>query len=943
MALPPGARLGVYEITAPIGEGGMGQVFRARDTRLDRDVAIKVLPEAFAHDAERLARFTREAKTLASLNHPHIAAIYGLEESRGLTALVMELVEGEDLSQRIARGAIPIDEALPIARQIAEALEAAHEQGIVHRDLKPANIKVRPDGAVKVLDFGLAKATGPAEAGHYVQGGAQRSGPDGRSVRLQPDFSQAPTITTPAHLRQGYGGQAMTGVGMILGTAAYMAPEQARGKAVDKRADVWAFGAVIYEMLTGQRAFAGMEVSDVLASVLAREPDWTLLPRGLSPTLTSFIKRCLHKDPKQRVPDIATMRLALDGVFDAAPSLNAGVVQTAQPIWRRLAPFAAGAVVATVAAGFAAWTIWPADRPRTTTRFVHTAPQTVVRAAASQYPLVAVSPDGRQFLYSSSDGFQLRRMGELDPRPIPRTGGQALTYNPMFSPDGESIAYLTGTEIHRIATSGGPDVVVAKIVDRPGAVALGGSWASDNTILYSQLSGVWRVSADGGTPELVVPAKDGEIMSAPHLLPDSEWLLFSVTKVNGATRWDQAEIVAQSLRTSERKVLSRGGDPQFVQPGHLVYAVGNDLFALAFDADRVTVTGRPVPVIQGVQRSLVPANDGGTANYGVSGDGTLVYLSAGSAQPGLIANQRTLVWVNRTGREEPLSAPPRAYSYPRISPDGTQIVVDVRDAESDIWVWSLQRSTLTRLTFDPRFDRFPIWSPDGRRIVFSSQRDGSRGNVFWQMANGAGEAELLARGANDSQVFPTSFSPDGTRLLVHGDPNGTQVDDIGVVSLGAGAGAGVIPLLHSTFAEANATVSPDGRWLAYESNESGKLDVYVRPFPNVDSGRWQVSTGGGTQAVWARNGRELLYRSGDAMMSVPIETGASFVARTPVVVFRGQYAPSLGGRNYDVSPDGQRFLMLKVNADAGGQSAPSSRITVVENWTEELKRLVPVN
>jgi len=924
MALTPGTRVGPYEITAQIGEGGMGEVYQATDTTLNRQVAIKVLPESLAADAERIARFEREAKTLASLNHPHIAQIYGFENSSSVHALVMELVEGPTLADRIAQGAIPVDEALPIAKQIAEALEAAHEQGIIHRDLKPANVKVRPDGTVKVLDFGLAKAMESTGA-------------------MSASASMAPTITTPA----------MTQQGIILGTAAYMSPEQAKGRTVDRRSDVWAFGAVLYEMLTEKRAFAGSDVSDVLASVLAREPDWTRLPSGLSPTLGRFLKRCLHKDAKQRVPDIAAMRLALDGVFETAPSQSVGVVAAAQPLWRRLLVFAAVAVVASAVVGLAAWSVWPATESRAVTRFDYVLPQgQTLNGNAGIFQLLTFAPDGRHFVYRTPGGLFLRTMGELDARLIPGTVPQSsggLIYNPVFSPDGESIGYFVATgEVRRIAISGGAPVVIAKTEEGGGGAGttFGMSWGADNTILYSATSGIWRVSADGGTPDLVIPATEGESMTGARLLPDGDSVLFSLTTATGNTRWDLAQIVVQSLRTGQRTVVWQGGsDAHYVPTGHLVYAVGNDLFAVAFDLDQLTVSGRPVPVIQGVQRSQAPGTRGDAANYGVSDSGTLVYLSSGAlAGGGQIATLRTLVWVNRDGREEPLAAPSRAYSYPRVSPDGTQVAVDVRDAERDIWVWSLERATLTRLTFDPLFDRFPVWSPDSRRIAFSSQRDGSRGNLFWQMADGTGQAERVAKGRNNSQVFPTSFSSDGTRLVVHGDSNGTQVDDIGIVSLEGGADSEVAPLLETMFSEANAQVSPDGRWLAYESDESGQLEVYVRPFPDIDAGRWQVSTGGGAQPVWARNGRELFYRSGDAVMSVPVETGASFVSRNPVVLFTGEFAPSIGGRNYDVSPDGQRFLMLKVGASgADAQDIPPVRITVVLNWFEELRRLVPTN
>ena len=919
MTVCPGSRIGPYEVTALIGEGGMGKVWRAHHTALKRNDALKVLPDAFASDPDRLARFRREAQVLASLNHPNIAHVYGLEQADGVQALVMELIEGPTLADRIAQGPIPVDEALPIAKQIAEALEAAHEQNIIHRDLKPANIKLRPDGTVKVLDFGLAKATEPRSA-------------------VGVDATASPTITSPA---------LMTGVGVLLGTAAYMSPEQARGKAVDKRADIWAFGAVLFEMLTGKRAFEGAEISDVLASVLAREPDWALLPRGLSAAVTSFLNRCLQKDAKQRVPDIAVMRLAMEGAFDDGASQSMGVVAPAQPMWRRLLPFVAGTVVAGLVSGVAAWRLSPVSEPRIVTRFDYRLPAgQTMGGVGGIVQLLTVSPDGRRFVYATNEGFYIRTMGELNAQLIPGTallGGQR--YNPVFSPDGESIAYLTGADVRRISLSGGAPVAIAKITEGRGTSSSGLSWEADNTILYSVDSGIWRVPADGGTTERVIAAKDGESMGSPRLLPDGDSVLFSMTTATGPTRWDQAQIVVQSLRTGERKVVWQGGsDARYAPTGHLVYAVGNDLFAVAFDLDELTVTGRPERVVQGVQRSSAPAVNGDTANYGVSEGGTLVYLSSGSlGGGGLIVTLRTLVWVNRDGREESLAAPARPYSYPRVSPDGRQVAVDVRDAESDIWVWSLERATLTRLTFDPLFDRFPLWSPDGRRIVFSSQRDGSRGNVFWQMADGTGQPDRVVAGASNSQVFPTSFSPDGKRLLVYGDPDNTQKDDIGIVSLEAGGARAVTPLLGAMFDERNAEVSPDGRWVAYESDESGQPEVYVRPFPAVDAGRWQVSTGGGTQPLWARSGRELFYRSGDAVMNVAVESSAGFVARSPVVLFKGQYAPSLSGRNYDVSPDGRRFLMLKQGAGPDAQNTSPARFVIVENWLEELKGLVPAN
>ena len=907
MALTPGTRLGPYAITAQIGVGGMGEVYRATDTNLKRDVAIKVLPESVAGDAERLARFQREAEVLASLNHPNIAQIHGLEKSAGTIALVMELVEGPTLADRIAQGAIPVDEALPIAKQIAEALEAAHEQGIIHRDLKPANVKVRPDGTVKVLDFGLAKALEPTGA-------------------MSPGMSQAPTITTPA----------MTQAGMILGTAAYMSPEQARGKPVDRRTDIWAFGAVLYEMLTGRRAFAGEDVADTLGAVIHKDVDWTPLPGGLSPTLAAYIKRCLHKDPKQRIPDIAAMRLALEGAFEAGVSEGTGAVAPAQPAWRRAVPLALASLVTAAIVGIGAWSLWPSAEPPVASRFEHVLPEGLPFRSTGQR-VMALSADGRHFVYNTQEGLYLRSIGALEARLI--AGTETVSTNPFFSPDGDSVGFMTFPgEMARLSIAGGAPVVIATGISAP----FGASWGADNTILFGQPEGIVRVSADGGAPELVIPAREGEWMDGPQLLPDGDSVLFSATGT--ALDWGQAQIVVQSLQTGERTMVMQGGSAgRYLPSGHLLYAVGNTLFAVAFDADRLETRGGPVPVVEELSRP--GPGSSATANYAVSDRGTLVYLSGEGlgAVGAAIATARALVWVDRQGREDPLAAPPRSYSYPRLSPDGTQVAVDIRDTESEIWVWHVVRGTLTRLTFNPGLDRFPVWSPDGLRIAFSSVRDDlaatGQGEAYWQAADGTGQAERLS---DDSrQTFPNAFSPDGTRLLVSGAvAGGNANDDIGVVEVG-GPGS-VTPLLDTTFGERNAEVSPDGRWLAYESDESGQPEVYVRPFPDVDGGRWQVSTDGGAQPVWASDGRELFYRSDDAVLSVPVEMAESFVFGSPVELFSGEYAPSLGGRNYDVSPDGQRFLMLKVVA-APGEAPPPARFIIVENWLSELERLVPTD
>ena len=932
MTLSPGMKLGPYEVTAQIGVGGMGEVYRARDVKLQRDVAIKVLPAAFAQDAERLARFEREARTLASLNHPHIAAIYGLEEgpaeaghyvrgeapadvvagfSRPVLALVMELVEGPTLADRVAQGALSVDDALPVAMQIAEALEAAHEQGIIHRDLKPANIKVRPDGAVKVLDFGLAKAMEPLGA-------------------MSPGMSQAPTITTPA----------MTQAGMILGTAAYMSPEQARGKAVNKRADVWAFGCVLYEMLAGKRAFGGDDISDTLANVLKTEPDWSKLPAAVPARVRQAIRACLQKDPKQRIGDVQSVRLALEGLFETGVSPTAEALRALQPAWRRTMPLALASLVTAVIVGVGVWSLLPSAEPPLVNRFAYVLPEGQQFTGAN-LSVMALSPDGRHFVYNTPGGLFVRTMGDLEARLVQGTEGEALG-GPFFSPDGESVGIYSaaGGELWRMAISGGAPIVIASGLDAP----LGASWGTDNTILFGQPKGIMRVSADGGTPELVIPAEEGERVDGPQLLPDGDSVLFSVTTAVGLDRWDQSQIVVQSLATAERTLVWQGGsDARYVPTGHLVYALEDGLFAVAFDVDRLEVSGGPVSMIDGVVRAVAGTQNSATSNYGVSDQGTLVHVETGGigfAGGPTTSALRTLVWVDREGREEPLGAAPRPYSYPRLSPDGTRVAVDSRDPESEIWVWDIARETLTRLTFDPGFDRFPLWSPDGRRIAFSSQRDGSRGNLFWQAADGTGQAERLAdeRDSN-SQVFPTSFSPDGTRLLVYGDPNNSQEDDIGIVSLEAEVG--VSPLVQTTFDERNAEVSPGGRWLAYESAESGQLEIYVRPFPDVDAGRSQVSTGGGMQPLWARDGRELFYRVGEAVMVVSIQAGSEFAAGSPALVFEEPYLVGPGGRAYDIAPDGRRFLMLKEEASGDSLGVQPDRLVVVENWFEELRQRVP--
>jgi eukaryotic-like serine/threonine-protein kinase len=896
-------------VVAAIGAGGMGEVYRARDTRLKREVALKILPESFASDPERLARFQREAEVLASLNHPNIAAIYGLEKSDGTTALVMELVEGEDLSQRIARGPIPVDEALPIARQIAEALEAAHEQRIIHRDLKPANIKVRPDGTVKVLDFGLAKLT------------ESLSSPTNPSA-----MSISPTITSPA----------MTGIGVVLGTAAYMSPEQARGKAVDKRADIWAFGVVVYEMLTGKRAFDGEDVTDTLAAVVRSEPKWDALPDTVSPSARVFLRRCLHKDSKQRIGDIRDVRLALEGAFDTTASESKQPVVHPKPLWRRSIPYACTGVAAVLASAIVAWSFWPTVTPPTPARFSYDLPAAQGFRGVGR-PVMALSPDGRRFVYNTAGGLFVRSFGTLDARLIP--GTEPISTSLFFSPDGNWVGYFENGQIKRIGLDGGAPVVICAATN-----PFGVSWERDNTILFGQPAGIMRVSANGGSPQLVIPVKPGEAVYGPQLLPDADSVLFSVTTASGDTRWDTADIVVQSMATGKRTVLLHGGsDARFISSGHLLYALRDALYAVPFDAARLQFTGGPVSVAQGIARAGNPTVNTATANYAISDTGTLVYLLAGARGGFVLGNApNTLAWVDRRGNEQPLNLPPRSYIYARISPDGTRLALDVREQDQDIWIWEFQRQTLTRLTFDPGLDSLPVWAPDAKRLVWSSQRGGSQLHLYWQSADGTGMVERLTDTSNPQR--PSSFTPDGkTIVLAQAYMAGQQ--DIVVLTLDGARQA--TPLISTTFDEGNGEVAPDGRWLAYESNESGQYQIYVRPFPTVNAGRWQVSTNGGRQPLWARSGEELFYvdPTGSIMRVNVAKNTASFTAAAPVKLIGGTgyyYAWDDGnhGRTYDVSADGQRFVRIKQRAAAGIANEPQ-RFIVVENWFEELKRLVP--
>jgi serine/threonine-protein kinase len=908
LALTPGTRLGAYEITALIGEGGMGEVYQATDTNLKRQVAIKMLPASVAGDADRLARFQREAEVLAALNHPNIAAIYGLEKTADFTALVMELVEGDDLSQRIAKGAIPLDEALPIAKQIADALEAAHEQGIIHRDLKPANIKARADGTVKVLDFGLAKAMEPAAGS-------------------SPSMSMSPTLTTPAM---------MTGVGMILGTAAYMSPEQARGKSVDKRADIWAFGAVLFEMLTGKRAFPGEDITDTIVSVVSKEPDWSALPAATTAGVRRLLARCLKKDPKARMRDIGEARLQLEElVSGAAEEMPAAVVAQAapvpRPLWKRAIPIAVTAVVAGAIVGAAAWALRPTPPASPVTRFALTLGQ---QSTTSAGQLLAISPDGTRLAYVANLQLYLRSLSDLEARPIPGTLQTNTMEAPVFSPDGQSLAFYSRVDstIKKMAVSGGAAVTICPADN----LFFGISWDPSGIVFGQGSKGILRVSANGGQPAVIASVKSGEVAASPEVLPGGDWVLFTIATAATAEGWDKAQIVVQSLKTSERKTLITGGsDARYVPTGHLIYAFGGVVFAVTFDLKHLAVTGGPVPVVEGVKRSSSGAF--ATTHLAVSRTGSLVFFPGPVATSG---GQSDLALTDRTGTVQPLKLPPAAYEYPRLSPDGKRIAVGSDDGkEAIVWIYDVSGATaIRRLTVGGR-NRVSVWAADGEHVAFQSDREGDLA-IWWQRADGTTPAERLTKPDKDTAHVPESWSPDGKTLLF----------SVGTGSSYALAALSfpdkkVIPVGGIQSAQPPAAAfSPDGRWVAYSVAPGVAIGaLFVQPFPPTGA-TYPISKGSGFHPMWAPDGKELFYAPKAAqLVAVSVTMRPTFTFGNPVPVPKPlQDRISANERNNDITRDGTHFLgVVAAGSTAAPDAAAAPQIQVVLNWTEELKQRVP--
>jgi serine/threonine-protein kinase len=892
MAIPSGTRLGPYEILSPLGAGGMGEVYRARDTRLDRNVALKILPTHLADRAELRERFDREARTIASLNHPHICSLYDIGHQEGIDFLVMEYLEGETLAARLAKGPLPVDQVLQIAIEIAGALDKAHGHGVTHRDLKPGNIMLTKTGA-KLLDFGLAK---------LQQGASPALGP----------LSQMPTA-----------GDAITAEGTILGTLQYMSPEQVEGNEADARTDIFALGVVVYEIATGKKAFEGKSQASLIAAILERDPPAiSSLQPMTPPALDRVVKKCLAKEPEKRwqaASDLADeLKWIAEGGSQVTPLPASAWESTRKPWPSVLLWGATSLLLAAMATSLAVRNLKPSP-PRPVTRTVITLPPGERLAVADQ-PAVALSPDGTLLAYVAIQGgtqqLYLRAMDSMVASPI---AGTEEGVNPFFSPDGRWLGFFAGGKLKKVPVSGG----AAQSLDDT-AFPVGASWSSQGMIAFAPtpVSVLQQVSETGGTPQPLTRFAKGEVSHRwPEFLPGGKALLFGAG--TNYANWSNARVVVGKVETGERRDLIQAGThPRYAPSGHLVYMQAGVLMAVPFDLERLEVTGTAVTVVEGVLQST----PSWAAQYSFSATGSLVYVPGG-----LQAAQCRLVWVNRSGAEQPLAAPARAYRYPRLSPDGRRVAVGITEPEPQVWLYDLSRETLTRLTFEGNWNLNPVWTPDGKRIAFQSNKEGTI-NIFWQLADGSGGLERLITGEHAQGA--SSWSPDG-QLLAFVEITPTTGYDLWVLRL---SDRKAQPFLRTPFTESAPRFSPDGRWLAYVSDESGRYEVYVQPYPGP-GGKWLISVEGGTEPEWNRNGRELFYRSGDKMMAVEITTQPGFSAGKPRVLFEGKYLPTpITFANYDVSPDGQRFLMLKASDQA---AAAPTQINVVLNWFEELKRRVP--
>jgi len=898
---------GKYRVLDEIGRGGMGVVYEAEDMKLARRVAIKVLPEIFTADPERLARFEREARVLASLNHPNIAAIYGVEEAEGKRFLVLELVEGETLAERLSRGALILEETLDVCRQIAEGLEGAHEKGIIHRDLKPSNVKITPERKVKILDFGLAKAF--------------------HDQISEVDLSKSPTITAD-----------MTEPGVILGTAAYMSPEQATRRPVDKRADIWAFGCILYECLAGKRAFPGDTVTESIAAILKGEPDWNSLPAGAPRNVHTVLRRCLQKDPRLRLHDIGDARLEIEAPV-AYPSEAAPAPRRPSLLW--LSALTAVALIAGLIIGrVLIWNYHSAPRPSVVTSTIKIEPGHWLDGARRIWEMelpsrtaMAISSDGRFIVYSAIEEnpgpqaqpkLYLRRLDQSEAKPIT---GTEEGINPFLSPDNRWVGFWADGKLKKVSVEGG---VPTTLCDTSRWL-YGANWGRDNSIVFAagEAAGLSRVSADGGKPEILTkpdPKREEWSHRMPSWLPNGKAVLFTAMR-QGLDR--QPWLCLLRLDTREWHVLlPDAADARYIPTGHLVFLRQGTLMAVRFDLARLDVIGQPFALVENVMQAFSnrASFNTGAGQFGISDTGSLIYATGGIVPP----LNNSLVWMDQRGIEQTVTALQFPFFAPRLSPDGQRIAYETFGREAQVWVYDLGRGTNSRLTSEGRA-LYPIWTPDGKRILFSWGKSLVL-NLFWLPYDGSAPMERLT--TSEYEQFPGPWSSDGkTVALVETHPDTSN--DIAMLDAVSGR---VTPFLNSQFNERNPEFSPDGRWIAYTSDESKRSEVYVRAFPGPGM-KQQVSSEGGVMPVWARNGRQLFYRWQDQVWAVDVRTEGGFATSKPRLLFeKPEYSQASPTREYDLSPDGRRFLMVKWEQR---KPTPVTEMVLVQNWFEELKRLVP--